>query len=88
MDKLKLLNEIEAVESSCCDGCCEYVLIDNSEENREVLKELGADEEDIVSMETLGDGKLIDITLFAFEVLGAEWFDSVNGFSCQEPTEQ
>ena len=81
MDKLDLLNEIKVVESSCCNGDCEYVLIENSEENREILKELGADEEDIKSMDPFSDGKLLDITVFAFEKLDAEWFQPGVGFS-------
>jgi hypothetical protein len=88
MDKLELLNEIKVVESSCGDGCCEYVLVDNSEENREILKELGADEDDIKSMDPLGDGELLDITLFAFEVIGAEWFQSGVGFSYDDTQAQ
>jgi hypothetical protein len=84
MDKLELLNSLEVVESSCNDGCCEYVLIKDTEENREVLKELGADEDDIKRMDPFGDGELLDITIFAFEELGAEWFQSEVGFSYQE----
>jgi hypothetical protein len=88
MDKLEKLNELEVIESSCSDGCCEYVMIENLEENREALKELGADEYDIRSMDPYGDGEMLDITRFAFEELDAGWFQSGEGFSYDEPTEQ
>jgi hypothetical protein len=84
MDKLAKLNEIEVIESSCNDGCCEYVLIENSKENRESLKELGADEHDIRNMDPYGDGKVLDIKRFAFEELNAGWFQSDKGFSYEE----
>lgn len=84
MDKLAILNEIDVIEDSCSNGECEYVLIENSDENREVLKELGADEADIENMKVLDNYDVLDITWFAFNQLDAAWYEPGTGFSYDE----
>ena len=80
MDKLKILNEIEVIETSSCNGELDYILIKNNEENVSILKELGMTEEDEGYMID-DDLTTIEIACFAFNKLGAVQWDCINGFS-------
>jgi hypothetical protein len=79
---LKRLNEIPIIESSCSCGDLDYVLIENTKENRTILKELGMHEEDEAYMIDDEEGP-IEISFFAFEKLGAEWWNSKTRFGLE-----
>ena len=64
---IEKLNELEVAD----------VDFDN-EDNRKRLIELGATEAEITSM--IVDGGALDITIFAFEKCGADWYKQDEGF--------
>lgn len=81
MDKLAVLNKIPVYDYSVSSGEVEYVTIENTEENRDILKSIGASEEDITGM-TCGDPSSddLDITFFAFNLCDAGWWSPNDGF--------
>ncbi len=81
IDNLTKLNKLEVIDWSLSSGECEYVHIENNEENIEALKDIGATEEDIESMLFDNDPDILDITLFAFTKAGAEYYTVGTGFS-------
>lgn len=80
MSKLKILNELTFIDWSISSGECEYVHVENNEENIEVLKELGANNEDIENMTYEDDPDILDITTFAFDKCQANYFSVEKGF--------
>lgn len=84
-EKLAVLNSLEIVEFSCCDGECEYVLVDKSIEHICDLANAGFSTGQI--SEAIDDD-LIDIALLAFGYAGAAWYDSSVGFTKEAPNEQ
>lgn len=81
MSKLKILNELTFIDMSISSGECEYVHVENNEENIEVLKELGATNEDIENMTYEDDPDIVDITMFAFDNCEANYFSVEKGFT-------
>jgi hypothetical protein len=74
MDKLALINSMLVIESSACGGELEWVYVENTEENRNKLQQLGVKEFDINDM-TSDEGDVIDISGFGFAYAGAKWFE-------------
>lgn len=79
MDKLSELNKIPVIESSCSGNELEYVLIANTEENQKALKALGVTQSDLEDMGS-DDEDTLDITMFAFQRLGADGWQMKYGF--------
>lgn len=82
MNNLEKLNQISVVDFSISGGELEYVLIEDTEENRSMLREMGMSEEDEDYM--VDDGETIDIAYFAFNKLGATYWSSARGFLSKE----
>lgn len=72
---LELLNSMKVVESSGSCGELEYVYVEATTENIDKIRQLGYNGElDI-------DGGVIDVSPFAFDLTGAQWFEeSLGGF--------
>lgn len=79
LNKLNQLNELEVYESSADAGELEYVYVENTPYNRNKLLELGATEDDLENMEC-DNGEVLDVSVFAFEQLNANWFEPGKGF--------
>lgn len=76
MDKkklLKVLNSLEIEEWSIDYGECEYVLVEDNDENRNILMEVGLTEEAIDKYAYEG---YIDISMIAWEHTNANWWSS------------
>ena len=82
MNKLEKLNQIPVIDFSISGGELEYVLIEDTEENRSILRDMGMSEEDEYYM--INDGETIDIACFAFDTLGAKYWSSTRGFLSKE----
>lgn len=82
MGDLEKLNQIPVIDFSCSGEELEYVLIENTEENIAMLKEMGMTEKDEGYM--IDDEETIDISYFAFYKLGATYWSSVSGFSIKQ----
>ena len=80
---LDKLNKMEVLDYDIdSDKTVIYIHIQDSEENRKALFELGATEEDMKTMLCgMEDTGCLDITEFAFFKLGAEFWSIKNGFS-------
>lgn len=74
--KLDLINSLEVLDYSCTGAECEYVLIENSDENRKALVEAGISEE-LLDEATVDEE--IDVAMIAFSD-GADWYDARVGF--------
>ena len=72
---IEKLNELEVADVDFDSDEIVYVLV---EDNRKRLIELGATEAEITSM--IVDGGALDITIFAFEKCGADWYKQDEGF--------
>lgn len=79
LDNLDVLNNIEVTEWDCNGTDLVYVLIDNNKSNKTKLKQLGANDDDILKMAECYDDSL-DIKDFAFEKLGATCYQHGKGF--------
>lgn len=66
-EKLELLNSIEIVECSGSCNECEYILVNDNEINRDILKKLGVTKEDIEE-ECNPEGGYLDISSVAGRV--------------------
>lgn len=75
-EKKDLINSMEVIDSDSCDGEMLYVVVEDNEDNRTILKEVGLSDEQIEEM-VVEDGE-IDITSIGFEY--SEYFDSELGF--------
>ena len=82
MDKLSKLNKMKVIDYSISGGEVEYVAVENTEENRQILRDLGATEEDLRNMGI--DEELLDISIFAFTKCDAFWWSSKEGFGYNE----
>lgn len=85
---LEVLNSMGVVEYDCDDGEVLYILVENSEENIELLKEIGATEEDIEEMREGGDEETLEISQFAFYKTGICGWQSSKGFLTREQCEE
>lgn len=83
MDKLEKLNLIPIEDFSASCGELEYIHIEDTEENRTILKGLGSTEEDLKEMASEG---ILDIMNFAWEKLGAEYWSQTDGFTYEKAT--
>ena len=86
MDKLKRLNELEVIDYDVdSDRTIIYIHIEDTASNRDVLKELGATDDDFKTMlEGLEDDNSLDITEFGFYKLKAGFWSVHTGFSYSE----
>ena len=75
---IEKLNELEVADVDFDSDEIVYVLVEDNEDNRKRLIELGATEAEITSM--IVDGGALDITIFAFEKFGADWYKQDEGF--------
>lgn len=80
-DELKLLNSIEITDYSISSDEVEYIEIEDNENNIEILKSLGATDNDFENMRDCSDDSL-EISEFAFRF--ANWFSPKDGFSLEE----
>lgn len=80
-EKLNILNQLEVKDWDCDSNSLIYVVIENSEHNREVLRSIGATDEDF---ENMGEDDELDIALFAFEKCGADYYKHGEGFGIDE----
>lgn len=78
MDKLKLINSMEVIESDACSGELQYVYVENNKKNREILKQLGVSKDEMEEI-TDTDQKIIDISMVGFVYGGAKWFQESKG---------
>lgn len=76
-EKLDILNQLEVADWDCDGDDLVYVIVENTEHNREVLKSIGATDEDFKQM---GEDDDLNIALFAFEKCGANYFRFSEGF--------
>lgn len=77
--KLDILNRLEVTDWDCDSESLIYVLVKNSELNKLQLRLIGATEEDIKEMAECQDEDL-DITTFAFDKCGADYYVHGRGF--------
>lgn len=75
---IEKLNELEVADVDFDSDEIVYVLVEDNEDNRKRLIGLGATEAEITSM--IVDGGALDITIFAFEKCGADWYKQDEGF--------
>lgn len=83
MTKIAVLNNIEIIDWSCAFGECEYVLAENSEENRSKLLTAGFTEEQLQEASD-DDGEEIDMAYLAFNFTSAKWWSAKLGFGVEE----
>lgn len=88
MDKIKILNSMEIIESSVGCGEVEYILVENSKENIKLLKSIGASDKDIEHMRDDEGSEELEIAQFAFEKTEAFAWHSETGFMTREQTMQ
>lgn len=73
MEKLKLINSMPVIESDACSGELQYVYVENSQTNRDILKQIGVSEDEMSEM-TDTNQELIDVSAIGFSYCGAKWF--------------
>lgn len=78
---LKLLNSIEIVDYSISSDEIEYIEVGDNAKNVEMLKQLGAIEDDFDIMRDGNEGSL-EIAEFSFKF--ADWFSGKEGFSIND----
>lgn len=84
MNKVEELNKMQVVEFSLDGKEIESIYVENTEMNRDILFSIGADSEDIAAMQ-LGNGKLLDIAIIAFEKTNAAGWSKKDGFiECED----
>lgn len=84
-EHLKLLNSIEIIDYSISSDEVEYIEIEDNAKNVEILKKLGATDEDFEAMRDCNEGSL-EILEFAFKF--ADWFSTKEGFSINNSNSQ
>lgn len=77
-EKLEILNSIWVVDYACYAGECEYVLIDDTKENRDRLNSIGYDNE-YIEKNCYPEGECLDICMIGF--LLANTFSGNDGFT-------
>lgn len=75
--KLNILNQLEVTDWDCDSDSVIYVMVENSEHNRAILKSIGATEDDFKEM---GEDDDLDITTFAFSRCKADFYKHGTGF--------
>lgn len=82
--KIKLLNSMEHIDYSCCGCECEYVLVEDNERNRHILRRIGLTDEEI-ERDCVLMGGTMDISMVAWERADADWYNGKEKrFSNQE----
>lgn len=76
-ENLEILNTMYVEEFSCMGEEVEYVFTKNGAEKEKALRKMGMTDEDLESM--LND-EYLDLSYFAFQKLGADWWSKQNGF--------
>lgn len=82
-EKLAILNKLEIVDTDRdTDGTVIYINVCNNEKNVNILRQLGATEEDFQVMygDQVEDVEELDISTFAFAKLGADLWNNTSGF--------
>lgn len=80
MDKIEKINEMEVVDWDVDGNELIYVTVADTEENRAILRDIGADEQDIENMYIGIDESELDITEFVFNNTDATGWYSDRGF--------
>lgn len=83
-DVLEKLNELEVTDVDFDGKDVAYVCIEDNRDNRKLLVELGATGTEIVDMQM--EKGALDITVFAFEKCGADWYQHGVGFGKNHQT--
>lgn len=78
-EKINVINSMQVADYSCSIGECEYVVTKETDEKVKVLREMGMTDEHYEQMTEEKD--YLDISYFAFNVLGATWWSKKEGFS-------
>ena len=87
MNKVEALNSLTVKEYSFGLGELEYVLVENSPENKEILLSAGFTEEEITHAND-GDEMDIDLSTLAFNYSVANCWSKQDGFyKCGEETQ-
>ncbi|QRV18493.1 hypothetical protein [Lacrimispora saccharolytica] len=77
--RIELLNTMFVEDWDIGEDEILYIMVADSSQNREVISELGASEEEIENMK-VEPYKWLDISKFAFEYTDAEWWEIDVGF--------
>ena len=81
-EKIAKLNEMKVVDWDVDGESLVYVFVEDNEKNRSLLSELGANQSDMEEMASAGSG-FLNITSFAFDKCGADWYMSDEGFGTE-----
>lgn len=85
-EKLIAINSLSFVDWSCSGGECEYVLIENTPENRNTLLNVGFTgeqlEDENVKIDV--DDEVLDVAYIAFSYANADWFNPKYQKFCKE----
>ncbi|WP_436663573.1 hypothetical protein ACOALA_13615 [Alicyclobacillus acidoterrestris] len=73
--KIEAINNLSFSDWSCSGGECEYVLVDDTPENRKILMDAGFTEDELNVPEVSYDDGSLDVAYLAFNS-GAEWFNA------------
>ena len=86
MNKLERLNTLKVVDYDVdSDRTMIYIHVEDTAENRQVLEELGATDDDFeVMLAGLEGDNLLDICLFGFDKLKAGFWSTHTGFTYAE----
>ncbi|OAK72666.1 hypothetical protein [Lederbergia galactosidilytica] len=79
IDKLKVINSMPVVDYSVASGEVEYVVTKETDKKVETLREMRMTDDDYKQM--TDDEGYLDLSYFAFNVLGAEYWNKKTGFS-------
>lgn len=78
---LNEINKLKVVDWDCDDSEIVYINVEDTDANREVLMKLGASKKEI---DDIAEDGMIDISRFAFEKCGADWYQYGVGFGKNE----
>ena len=81
-EKITKLNEMKVVDWDVDGESLVYVFVEDNEKNRSLLSELGANQSDMEEMASAGSG-FLNITSFAFDKCGADWYTPDEGFGTE-----
>jgi len=82
-EKIDLINTLPVIDFDCDGEICNLVLVPVGSKTREILKELGYDDDYIDA--NVEDGK-IDISSIGFSF--SDWWDTDRGFTFEEGTHE
>ena len=78
-EKIAILNSLEIVDHDCSGGECLAIWVDLNTPVLEAMKKVGMDDNAILDyvkrwIDIVDSVPYLDITEFAFQICGAEWF--------------